>query len=111
MESNTRKIMSKEIEDAKDHFSKIITEQLERIERMKKDAELWQPEDLFVVVTDDFKGYLAVNESDQWNYLNFEQGRFILSEIPDEISFTHLRVRNNHQLYKTCCFTAINGTA
>jgi isocitrate dehydrogenase (NAD+) len=32
--------MSKEIEDAKDHFGKILEEQLERVERMKK-AEEW----------------------------------------------------------------------
>ena len=32
--------MSKEIEEAKEHFGKILEEQLERVERMKK-AEEW----------------------------------------------------------------------
>ena len=56
------------------------------LRNMKKDIELWQPEELFVVVTDDNKGYLAVNLLGRWNYLNFEQGRLIVSEISD-ISF------------------------
>ena len=57
------------------------------LRNMKKDAELWQPEDLYIVVIDDYKGYLAVNISGQWKYLNFEKGRFILPKITDEISF------------------------
>lgn len=56
------------------------------LRNMKKDIELWQPKDMYVVFTLDNDGYLAVNISGQWKYLNFGGGKLILSEIPDSIS-------------------------
>jgi hypothetical protein len=50
---------------------------------MKKTTGFWQPEDLWVMVSSDNMGYLAVNLSGEWNYLNFEQGSLFLQSPPD----------------------------
>jgi len=57
------------------------------LRNMKKDGYFWQPDDLFVVVTKDKQGYLAVKNSDKWIYLNFGLGRPILSKLNKDISF------------------------
>jgi len=57
------------------------------IRNMKKGGDFWQPNDLFIVVTDDNEGYLAVKKSDNWQYINFLSGRPVLSKLNKEISF------------------------
>jgi hypothetical protein len=49
---------------------------------MKNDETFWQPEDLFIIVTEENEGLLAVNISNEWNYLNFRKGAYIQSECP-----------------------------
>ncbi len=62
------------------------------LRNMKKNDDFWQPKDLYVLVTDDYEGYLAVNVTDGWYYLNFGVGESIVSDPPDElrISFNEL---------------------
>jgi len=52
---------------------------------IKKRINFWQPEDLFVIINDDSKGYLAVNTQFGWRYLNFEKGKTIASSPPEQI--------------------------
>jgi hypothetical protein len=49
---------------------------------MKNDDTFWQPEDLFIIVTEENEGFLAVNISNNWKYLNFGKGNFIQSTSP-----------------------------
>jgi len=53
---------------------------------MKKGSEFWSPEDLFVLITDDQQGYLAVRLNDKWKYLSFNGGEILSDTAPDEIS-------------------------
>jgi hypothetical protein len=55
------------------------------LRNMKKDTELWQPKDLYVLVTDDNEGYLAVNTTDGWEYLNFGSGKAISTTPPQNL--------------------------
>lgn len=55
------------------------------LRNMKKDANLWQPEDLFVLITEDNVGYLGVNIDDNWNYLNFENGDLVTEDEPNNV--------------------------
>ena len=55
------------------------------LRNMIKDYDLWQPEDLYILVTDDNKGYLAVNVTNGWKYLNFEKGKTISDYSPEYI--------------------------
>jgi hypothetical protein len=48
---------------------------------MKKDTDFWSADDLYVLITDDYKGYLAVNLNKDWKYLSFEKG-ILLSDTP-----------------------------
>ena len=52
---------------------------------MKKRIKFWQPEDLFIIITDDYKGHLAVNSNSGWKYLNFEKGKTISNSPPEQI--------------------------
>ena len=55
---------------------------------MKKDDDFWSPDNLFVIVTKDNEGYLAVNVTgDEWIYLNFGEGESILYNI-ENVSFS-----------------------
>ncbi len=57
------------------------------LRNMKKDDDFWSPDNLFVIVTKDNEGYLAVNVTgDEWIYLNFGEGEFIESNVVN-ISF------------------------
>jgi hypothetical protein len=57
------------------------------LRNMKKEGDFWPPHDLFVIVTNDTNGYLAVHISDEgWNYLNFGDGPLIQTQI-DNVSF------------------------
>jgi hypothetical protein len=55
------------------------------LRNIKKRIKFWQPEDLFVLVTDENKGYLAVNTIFGWKYLNFEKGKTIIGSPPEQI--------------------------
>lgn len=62
------------------------------IRNMKNDKTLWQPNDIFIIVTQDNKGFLAVNVSNDWRYLNFEKGNLLQSEPPNnpKIAFNEI---------------------
>ena len=55
------------------------------LRNMKKSGDFWQPEALYVLVTEDYKGYLAVNATDGWKYLNFGKGKVISTDSPGHI--------------------------
>ena len=55
------------------------------LRNMKKDSELWSSDDLYVLITEDNNGYLAVNINDDWKYLNFEGVKAINTESPNNI--------------------------
>jgi hypothetical protein len=40
---------------------------------MKKDADYWQPSDVFILMDKDYNGYLAVNLSGSWIYTDFTE--------------------------------------
>jgi hypothetical protein len=52
---------------------------------IKKRIKFWQPEDLFIIITEDYKGHLAVNANTGWKYLNFEEGKIVSSSPPENI--------------------------
>lgn len=57
------------------------------IRNMKKEKRFWFADDLFVIVTNENRGYLAVNVSyDGWIYLNFGEGEYIQNNI-ENVSF------------------------
>lgn len=53
------------------------------LRNMDKDDDFWQPEDLYVLVTENYEGYLAVNGTEGWEYLNFGVGDPIVTDPPD----------------------------
>lgn len=55
------------------------------LRNMKKDNDFWPADDLYVLITDDYHGYLASNLNDEWKYLSFEQGSLISNNIPENI--------------------------
>jgi len=57
------------------------------LRNMKKHQDFWQPDDLFVIVTDNNQGYLAVNHTSLgWIYLNFGRGLSIQRNV-ENINF------------------------
>jgi hypothetical protein len=52
---------------------------------MKNAEALWQPTELFILVTEDYEGLLAVHLPDEWIYLHFGKGALITSESPQNI--------------------------
>jgi hypothetical protein len=55
------------------------------LRNMKKRINFWQPEDLFIIITDDYNGYLAVSTQFGWKYINFEKGKTINGSPPENI--------------------------
>jgi hypothetical protein len=55
------------------------------LRNMKNDGDFWPVDDLYVLVTDDYRGYLAVNVQDTWQYLSFDQGKMMSTTAPDSI--------------------------
>ena len=57
------------------------------LRNMKKDTDFWPVDDLFVIITMDDLGFLAVNIDQHWQYLCFEQGKTnpISDEPPEDI--------------------------
>lgn len=55
--------------------------------KKKKEGKFWSQNSLFVIVTNDNNGYLAVNTLEEgWKYLNFGEGPPIQTQI-DNVSF------------------------
>ena len=56
------------------------------LRNMKKCNDLlWQPEDLYILITKDYRGYLVINTTGDWKYINFGKGKFISSNQPGNI--------------------------
>ena len=55
------------------------------LRNMIKENDFWQPENLFVIITEDNKGYLAVNTGQEWTYLNFDRGKNLKTNPPKNI--------------------------
>ncbi|UCB59319.1 MAG: hypothetical protein JSV67_03230 [Thermoplasmatales archaeon] len=53
---------------------------------MKKDTDFWSADDLYVLITDDYKGYLAVNLNKDWKYLSFEKGILLSNTTPPNVT-------------------------
>jgi len=51
------------------------------LRNMKNDETFWQAEDLFIIVTEENEGLLAVNISNEWNYLHFGEKEYIKKNI------------------------------
>ena len=66
------------------------------LRNMKKDNDYWQPEELYVLITDDYLGYLAFNNYNNWKYLNFDSSGLILDVPPENIylSFNEIELLN-----------------
>jgi hypothetical protein len=62
------------------------------LRNMKKYSDFWQPEDLFIIITEDNKGFIAVNTTGNWDYINFGKGNLIKSVPPEnpKISFNEI---------------------
>ena len=52
---------------------------------MKKDDTFWNPEDIYLLITEDYRGYLALNYNDDWKYLNFGDGELLENNPPQDI--------------------------
>ena len=55
------------------------------LRNMKKDSDFWPVDDVYVLVTDDYEGYLAVNMHDTWKYLSFEKGQMMSNTAPIDV--------------------------
>ena len=55
------------------------------LRNMRQEKDFWCADDLFVIVTKDYQGYLAVNLDDDWQYLSFNQLHFIENSAPSNI--------------------------
>jgi hypothetical protein len=55
------------------------------LRNMKKENDFWCADDLFVLVTEDYEGYLAVNLNDNWQYFSFDQGPMNDNTAPSNI--------------------------
>ena len=55
------------------------------LRNMKKSNDYWQPDDLYIILTENNEGYLAVDTGDFWLYLNFEKGKLINNSPPENI--------------------------
>ena len=55
------------------------------LRNMKKGSDFWPVDDVYVLVTDNYEGYLSVNVDDVWQYLSFDQDKMMSSTAPDNI--------------------------
>lgn len=55
------------------------------LRNMRKDNDFWQHSDLYVIITDDYEGFLAVKKTDDWEYLNFGRGKIIHKDPPKNL--------------------------
>ena len=58
------------------------------LRNMKKDNSYWPPQDLYVIISENYDGYLAVNSTIGWRYLDFRNGNNILIDPPEHIKMT-----------------------
>jgi hypothetical protein len=52
------------------------------LRNMKKESNYWQAEDLYIIINEDYDGFLAINISGDWKYLNFGKGNSIQINPP-----------------------------
>ena len=64
------------------------------LRNMKKENYLWSTDDLFILVTEDYEGYLAVKLNDNWQYLYFNQEPMINNTAPSNIKIAFNEVVN-----------------
>jgi len=55
------------------------------LRNMKKENDFWGADDLFIMVTEDYEGYLAVNIDNSWQYLSFNRRPMIYNAAPCNI--------------------------
>ncbi len=55
------------------------------LRNMKKDDDFWQPEDLFVLITEEYQGYLSLNINDNWYYMSFDGVGLFSNTAPPDI--------------------------
>jgi len=55
------------------------------LRNMKKGNVLWQPEDLNILITENYEGYLAINTTMDLKYLNFGKGKLVNTDPPENI--------------------------
>jgi hypothetical protein len=67
------------------------------LRNMKRDDEFWPVDDLYIIITENYEGHLAVSLQDDWHFLNFERGRMIRNNPPNQIRM----VFNEKQFYDT----------
>jgi len=53
------------------------------LRNMKKDADFWPVEDLYVLITEDYNGALAVRLNENWKYILFDQGTLLSNSAPE----------------------------
>ena len=56
------------------------------LRNMKKDNDFWNPDDLYILITEESNGYLAVNYDNNWKYLNFYDSNLVDNIPPDNIN-------------------------
>ncbi len=66
------------------------------LRNMEKDNDFWSADDLYVLITDNNQGYLAVNLNDDWKYLNFEGGKAISDDSPGNVDMAFNEVEYLH---------------
>jgi len=55
------------------------------LRNMKKQNDFWQPDDLYILITENNNGYVAVNTTNDWRYLSFQGGKQIYTSPPEGI--------------------------
>ncbi len=52
------------------------------LRNMKKNNNIWQPEDLYIIVTKSYEGFLTINNTLDWIYINFGKRKTIQTNPP-----------------------------
>jgi hypothetical protein len=55
------------------------------LRNMIMDTCFWSPDDLYILITNDYQGYLAINYDSDWKYLSFGKERSIQDAAPENI--------------------------
>ncbi len=66
------------------------------LRNMKKDSNFWSVDELYIIITKQYKGYLAVLVQDEWQFLNFGRGLSKSKNPPENIQM----VFNEEQFYE-----------
>ena len=67
------------------------------LRNMQKESDFWQPDDLFVLITDDDQGYLAVKVINDWLYLSFDGTGLLQKSAPEGITMAFNEVDYYHE--------------